>query len=205
MVPLHNSSNYPVQTQTWFPAAGNAHVLHPHLPLLSDMLRLMSVEDPPRDYSSRESISQDNPINLLGYNTPQNWNNKMRIFANLPSMVFQMETDAEIDENVIDFYPNIDFTHLVARANYVNWFDYTRLTPLSWLQQIIPTMALYCKYFKDSSNLGQCAITSPTCPLMRSRLFNQTFAQMLICVFCKFKLCMHIYTCLFKIFLIIDW
>ena len=46
-------------------------------------------------------------------------------------MVFPMETDAEIDENVIDIYPNIDFTHLVARANYVNWLDYTRLTSLS--------------------------------------------------------------------------
>lgn len=151
----------------------------PNLPVLSGFLSKIidAEEDAIPDFTNPTAFSTAAAQSLNGTDYPANaWTQDLRNALLQPGMTHAPETTREIDATINESGLALRLPTFNDESHLRPTDAYFMLEDATWFDTVIPTMATYCSFFKESTTLASCSPSGPTSGLIRSRAFGLTSA-----------------------------
>ncbi|XP_044003450.1 IAA-leucine resistant 2-like [Aphidius gifuensis] len=145
----------------------------PNLPVIAGFLNtiITAENDEIPDYTIPATFSNAEDHIINGYEFPNlHWNDSMRNVLLQPGMAHTPETLPDIDALINANGADLKIPIINAQTDLRSTSSYFLLDDTEWLEALIPTMAAYCSFFKESGNLGNCSPSGPTAGLVCSKL-----------------------------------
>uniref|UniRef100_A0A2S2PUI0 Uncharacterized protein n=1 Tax=Schizaphis graminum TaxID=13262 RepID=A0A2S2PUI0_SCHGA len=127
------------------------------------------------DYTISATFDDQQPHVINGHAFPQgNWTENDQSLLLQPGLHQTPETNPELDEQLNQHGYKLMLPTIPANAPTVTLRDFTCLSNIQWIENLLPTMTTYCSFFKESSNLSLCSPYGPTSSLLSSKMTQLT-------------------------------